>query len=621
MNAVLQIVASNVAVAAVLAVVAVVAGRTVRSAPLVHFLWLLVLVKLITPPLVYLPVVETTQQLAPSGNGDVPLAGPGDGGQNYRDIRLQFVPSGVERPVALNVSAELQSEDSYAAEGNVDIALQESIPVSFDLLGAGHDADMDLRAALPEDEAAQPASGAPEGGRNQLVLGVSLVWFAGSIAWLSLVAIRTRRFQRLVRQTRSADAALVAQADAFARRIGVRRLPELRVTTAQVTPFLWSMFGRPTIVLPKTLCERLNERQLLTLVSHELAHYRRGDHLVRWLEVAVLAVYWWCPLAWWARRELVRAEEQCCDAWVVWLFHGAERDYAEALLYSLEFLSEATMALPSVASGLSPVHVFERRLKMILQGSTSHALSRRAKVLLAIVALAVLPLAAYAEDEPAEKPRVEIEFANDAPAEPSANDGNVEIEFVLQDVAEPSTPTDAEVDVELTFDANADAELVLEPVAAPNDAVPVKVKKTRRADVPSADEPAEPKKPKPKVSADLTFSGKAPKGQSVEDRLERLEQAVASLVGEMKRPVGPYAKKPMQLELNNKVYTYTKLAKAEDPLVHLKKARVDLEHQRIELQAQLQDLERKLEATKKDIEKLELQATQSGQPKSEPARR
>src|SRR5438128_1279081 len=51
-----QVGLSNVLVAAVLALVAVIVGRVARRPALTHALWLLVLVKLITPPLLLVPV-------------------------------------------------------------------------------------------------------------------------------------------------------------------------------------------------------------------------------------------------------------------------------------------------------------------------------------------------------------------------------------------------------------------------------------------------------------------------------------------------------------------------------------------------------------------------------------
>ena len=46
--------------------------------------------------------------------------------------------------------------------------------------------------------------------------------------------------------------------------------------------------------------------------------------------MAVTAAFWWLPVVWWVRRTLREAEEQCCDAWVVWTFpdkaQGVRRD-------------------------------------------------------------------------------------------------------------------------------------------------------------------------------------------------------------------------------------------------------------------------------------------------------
>ena len=45
-----------------------------------------------------------------------------------------------------------------------------------------------------------------------------------------------------------------------------------------------------------------------TLLAHELAHYARGDHWVRWLELIVAVLFWWHPAAWVARVKLREAE-------------------------------------------------------------------------------------------------------------------------------------------------------------------------------------------------------------------------------------------------------------------------------------------------------------------------
>ena len=106
------------------------------------------------------------------------------------------------------------------------------------------------------------------------------------------------------------------------------------------------------MLLPAALWQRLNEKQRDSLLLHELAHLRRRDHWVRALELVVLGLYWWCPLAWWAQRELREAEEECCDAWVMWLLPQAGRAYATALVETLDFLAQARPALPPAATGV-----------------------------------------------------------------------------------------------------------------------------------------------------------------------------------------------------------------------------------------------------------------------------
>jgi hypothetical protein len=118
---------------------------------------------------------------------------------------------------------------------------------------------------------------------------------------------------------------------------------------------------------------------------------------VRWLEVLATAAYWWHPVCWWARRALREAEEQCCDAWVLWARPGGLPAYAAALLETLDFLSArpgsdppgggagrvsrfspmpVRSAVPALASGMGQFHQLKRRFVMLKQGDVPRALTR-----------------------------------------------------------------------------------------------------------------------------------------------------------------------------------------------------------------------------------------------------
>jgi isopenicillin-N N-acyltransferase-like protein len=259
------------------------------------------------------------------------------------------------------------------------------------------------------------------------------VWLCGSILWFALATIRLFRFGRLVRRADPAPAHLQAAARQLAERFGLRRCPDVRVVTARIPPLLWWSGRRTVILLPRGLLGQLGIKEQTSLLAHDLAHYGRGDHLVRWGEALILGVYWWHPVVWWARRRLRQAEEQCCDAWVLWAFPGDAKRYAHTLLTAVEFLSAARPAVPAVATGLQQIGSLKRRLEMILNRQVRRRLSWAGAIAVVIAALAVLPWSArtapaqaHAEEaEPAapqESPAVTETAAEEAPAKESADE-------------------------------------------------------------------------------------------------------------------------------------------------------------------------------------------------------
>jgi beta-lactamase regulating signal transducer with metallopeptidase domain len=150
--------------------------------------------------------------------------------------------------------------------------------------------------------------------------------------------------------------------------MGLAQSLRVLLVSGVVSPMLWSWGGRPLILFPLVLAARLDWPSRETLLLHELAHYARGDHWVRLLELVTFVLYWWHPVVWLARRELHAAEEDCCDAWVVAQAPDCRPVYARALLQTIDFLSEARPALPPVASGLGYFRELKQRLTRIVTG-------------------------------------------------------------------------------------------------------------------------------------------------------------------------------------------------------------------------------------------------------------
>jgi hypothetical protein len=184
----------------------------------------------------------------------------------------------------------------------------------------------------------------------------------------------------------------------------LRRIPRVLVTKGQIPPVLLGIGKRSCMVLPLGLLEKLDQTQRGTLLAHELAHLRRHDHWIRWLEFFTFAIYWWHPVAWWARSRIQQAEEECCDGWVLWAFPDEVRAYARTLVETVEYLADSSVGKPAVATAFNQGDLFKRRIAMVLRSNIHLRLSSRMRVAFLVFAAVVLPVALSAEHATVQQP-------------------------------------------------------------------------------------------------------------------------------------------------------------------------------------------------------------------------
>jgi uncharacterized protein YjbI with pentapeptide repeats/beta-lactamase regulating signal transducer with metallopeptidase domain len=373
MRMLLEMGLANAAVATALGLLAAVVGGVARRPALTHSLWLLVLLKLITPPLVR-----------------IPIPWPAAAGQDPAGVRAS--PSSVEAVDAARAASDPAPGGTGAAEeGSLDdrLAIRRrpaGPPGVVPIVARARAAAFGPVAAMPS-----PSRGVDS---SSWASAASVLWAAGSALWFATAWDRIRRFRRLLRDARPAPAALQEWARELAMRLGMKRCPGVWLVPMPISPLLWGAGGAARLVLPEGLLRRLGPEERTTLIAHELAHLRRRDNWVRWIELAALGLYWWHPVAWWARREIGRAEEECCDSWVVWSLPGSALAYAKALLKTVEFLSDARPALPPATSGAGHMPTLRKRVTMILRETPCHRLSRPARVVAILVGMVFLPVGA-----------------------------------------------------------------------------------------------------------------------------------------------------------------------------------------------------------------------------------
>jgi len=361
----------NAVAAAVLAVLVAAVCRLNRSRPaLCHFLWLLVLVRLVAPP--------------------VPA------------ISISIAP--LRERVA---EAAARAWHRLAPEGAASSHSELPRSVSSRDVGAGL-----ARAPEPEDvrkpseygESSATSSGGhlivfPEGGKEAgggaaARLGVIALWAIGALVMLSREARRAIRLDRVVRRSPAAPRDLKRLVRRVGSRLGVKA-PAIRLVPGLDSPFVWAL-SSPVLAWPSDGGGIAKEPRCRGgLVAHELAHLRRRDHWTAWLESAAILLHWWNPLLWLVRRRLRFHAEVACDAWAVKAYPAERRFYAEALIDAAERMSRWPSPAPALGAVDSTRRDFEERLRVIFSRDSGRN-SRRVLPSLAATVLAALTLLSWA---------------------------------------------------------------------------------------------------------------------------------------------------------------------------------------------------------------------------------
>ena len=346
-----------------LAVIVTVVGRWLRRPAVIHALWVIVLLKLLTPQLyeVSIPALDGLfHQFTPKLAESTPFV-------EANPLGNKVAASGQSTSTVLTSEASLPF--THWKQLSYDVSLTD---------------DSELSAASSHSVTEAPASVSL---RNTSLF----VWVVGSLAFFCTLCFRARRFHQFVRRAPIADQPTQELVRSIATRYDLRLLPTIRVASGEFPPLLWVLPGSASIVLPRQLLSQLDSTSTKNLLAHELAHFARGDHWVRLLESVALGIYWWHPLAWFARRQLQHAEEQCCDAWVLWAFPKTQTEYARTLLATLDYLSSARSALPPLASGMGRANLIRRRFEMILHHRSPRKLSTFGLAITSAVAMTILP--------------------------------------------------------------------------------------------------------------------------------------------------------------------------------------------------------------------------------------
>jgi beta-lactamase regulating signal transducer with metallopeptidase domain len=356
----------NTVVVALLILPVLLACRLFCHRPAVqHLLWVVVLLKFVTPPIVVWPL-------------------------SLADVRAVVVESEFDAPRQVQ---PVPASPDHVAEPAAVAAVSELPNIAI------------APAKTPRFPIVQ-----------SIVWGVSTIWLGGAVVMLLAQLRMIHRHSGLIRSGGKPPTELLELVDTTARNFGLRP-PRISTVAGVTSPMIWCL-GRAMLLWPESFSSPEDCRRMQSVIAHEMAHLKRCDHWITWLDLAARIVWWWNPLYWFVSFRIRESAEMACDALAIASSDDKRADYAKLLLEISTGFQTATPA-PVLGVGTGNKASFERRLAMILSERVSGGRPLWSVFLAVALAMSALPAWSLAQQKEAgipneEKKRPEAEKTGDA---------------------------------------------------------------------------------------------------------------------------------------------------------------------------------------------------------------
>ena len=138
-------------------------------------------------------------------------------------------------------------------------------------------------------------------------------------------------YRRMIQRSESCtNKNIIAMTIKLANELGLKKIPEVRLTSDNQTGPYTVGFFRNTIVLPN---KDYHEKDLKYIIRHELVHCANRDTQLKVLFVIINAVHWFNPLVWFMKTLVDQDMELECDEKVLTSASQEERsEYSEVLM-------------------------------------------------------------------------------------------------------------------------------------------------------------------------------------------------------------------------------------------------------------------------------------------------
>jgi beta-lactamase regulating signal transducer with metallopeptidase domain/Leucine-rich repeat (LRR) protein len=223
-------------------------------------------------------------------------------------------------------------------------------------------------------------------------------WLIGELLLISLFLQKTFFVRRIIAQSKPAESRLQEILGDSCQKLGIRKKIELRISNNLHSPAACGLLSHK-IILPVSLHKQFSSEKLRTTMLHELAHIKRKDIWVNYLQTLLQIFYFYNPLLWIANIIVRRIREQAVDETVM-VYLGQKADTYSSTLVDI---AEIAFAKPSL--GLNMIGVVESKKALVARirhitsrpFPTSVRLGAFRTIVIIIAAFIFLPMASATE--------------------------------------------------------------------------------------------------------------------------------------------------------------------------------------------------------------------------------
>jgi len=196
---------------------------------------------------------------------------------------------------------------------------------------------------------------------------VSMSWITVVMLLASKLFIELYNVNQLPRiGTSAADEKLTERFNALVERINLKKPPQLLISLKTEVPMAIGWL-KPVVLIPAAMLTGLTPAQLDMLILHELAHIRRHDYLVNFIQTLVETSLFFHPSVRWVSKQMRNEREYCSDDIAVKIA-GSPIAYAHTLADTASLCRKHRHhSIPSMAMAASGGDLKQRVVRLVDQ--------------------------------------------------------------------------------------------------------------------------------------------------------------------------------------------------------------------------------------------------------------